>query len=63
MICVALGGREAHRLFDEHVLAGFQRRDRRFGMQIRRQADIDEVDRLVGQQIVEVACISRRRIN
>src|SRR5262245_27229051 len=51
--CVAFGGREAHRLFDQDVLAGAKGGDRSFGVQVWRQADIDQVDRGVTQEPIK----------
>ena len=60
---VALGSRQTHRLFDEDVLAGLQRGDRRLGVQIRRQADIDQVDRLVGEQVLKIGIFRDARLD
>src|SRR4029450_12109128 len=50
---VTLGRGEAHGLFDEDVLAGAEGGDRGFGVQIRRQADIDEVDRRIVEEPIK----------
>ena len=44
---VAIGGGQRERLLEEDVLAGLQRRDRRFGVEVRRQRVADRLDRRV----------------
>ena len=47
---LGLGGRKAHRLFTEYVLAVLGRLDRPFGMARMRRGDIDGIDRRIGEQ-------------
>jgi hypothetical protein len=58
---VAVGRGERHRLLDEYVLAGFERGDRRFGVQVRRQAQIDQVDFRIAKQFLDVAVLRQSR--
>ena len=55
---LAIGQPQRHRLFAEHVLAGFQRANGNVGMQECGQRDVDKLDLRVVQQVVE---IRRRR--
>ena len=48
---VRLLQRQAKRLFDNHVFAGFRRRDRMLGMQRVRSDDVHDVDVLVAAQV------------
>ena len=44
---------QGDRLLDQDVLAGLQGRDGHFGVQVRRRADVDQVDVGVGEQVFE----------
>ena len=64
---VDLGCRHRRRLLDEHVLAGLERLLRELGVRGHGRRDDDRVERVVGEQIVEVgrrpaACGKRPRM-
>ena len=44
---VAVGGGQRERLFEEHVLAGLERSDGRFGVEVRGQRVADRLDRWI----------------
>ncbi len=49
-----LGGRERHRLLGDHVLAGLGAADGHLGVQVGGQADVDQVDVGLGDQVLAV---------
>ncbi|MNT15130.1 hypothetical protein D3C72_1501700 [compost metagenome] len=51
---VGLFQRADQRLFADHILARSMRLQRDREMQVRRQADVDELDALVGQNLIEI---------
>ena len=61
MILLAVRDRRGDRLFEEDVLAGLQRGDRRLGVLVPHGADRDRVDVGIGEQVVVVAIESSSR--
>ena len=58
---VGVGGRQGDRLLDQDMLARLERPDRQPGVLVVRDAEVDEVDRGVGQQVGDIGVFRQAR--